>query len=248
MRTLEVRIDHNIIEAFPEITVGGFLVEGIKAAAKEIPDTTQQFQAACQALTSRGIDLQNLVNDPRISGWRSAFQGMGLKPSTFKSSPEQLARRLLKGEVISTPFPVVNIYCAISAKHLAAMGGYDLNRLSEPTITVRFVQPGVDCFTPLAGRAADMPLSERIVVYASGREVICYAFNHRDAKNSCLIQETDVAVFFSEAVNPAQYLSLSLALEELRAILVKAGARCGQIHIINKDEPGADLTIDDSGA
>ena len=202
-----------LLDRFPDCRAGGFLVHGLRAAAARLAEEPEPLSAA--ALETAGITQQNLADEPRIQAWRRAIARCGLKPSTYKSSPEQLAARLLRGKGISTPLPVVNAYCAISIRHLAPMGGYDLRRLPEPAITLRLARPGEDVFQPLGGRAEDMPLTENVAVYASGSEVICWAFNHRDSARTCLEAETDEAVFFSEAVAPEQHAGLEAGLREL---------------------------------
>jgi hypothetical protein len=58
----------------------------------------------------------NLGDDPGIAGWREAFRLQGLKPSRYRTSPEALARRVLRGDRIQTTLPVVNAYNAVSVR------------------------------------------------------------------------------------------------------------------------------------
>jgi DNA/RNA-binding domain of Phe-tRNA-synthetase-like protein len=240
--TITLEIEQRVIDSFPEIAVGGFLVKELDSAAVSLRAGAEQMESARAALAQE-VSLQNLVNDPRIRDWRDAFTRMGLKASTFKCSAEQLARRLLKGDTIRTPLPVVDTYCAISARHLCPMGGYDLDRLQASQVAVRFARPETDRFTPLSGRREDMPLSPYTVVYACGDEVICWAFNYRDSRTSCLSPETQDAVFFSEAVTRLQLPSVERALEELRVLLADAGAQAGEIRFAMANKPQSPLAF-----
>lgn len=241
---LEFEIDQAVINEFPDIIVAGFLVGRLRASSELLTGLDQRMDVARNRLTVQGLTLQNLVNDPRITAWRNAFQKMGLKPSTYKSSPEQLARRLLKGETVSTPLPVVDAYCAVSAQQLAAMGGYDVSRLPEKKVTVRSGQPETDRFVPLAGRVEEMPLTTRVVIYASGNEVICYAFNHRDSRNTCLQRETDIAVFFCEGVADAHHEGVADAIKELQSLLSDSGALVGAASFASKESRSACLRLE----
>ena len=243
IKTISIGIEQQTINSFPRIVVGGFLAKGLGKAANRLGEDAEQMRAARGALLEEGLSLENLVNDPRICGWREAFMRMGLKPSTFKSSAEQLARRLLKGDLIRTPLPVVNLYCAISAKHVCPMGGYDLARLPERQVTVRFARPESDRFTPLGGQAESMPLSPYVAVYACGSEIICWGFNHRDSRMTCLSTETQDAVFFAESVTEAQLPSIKKALGELRDRLAVAGAEVGEVGFAAYNTPQALLTF-----
>lgn len=244
MITLELKVRPEVREKFNGFSAGGFLVtnleraqQGLQAAAAE------EMVNAVSALTEQGLNMQNLVNDPRIAAWRDAFSSSGLKPSTYKSSPEQLARRLLRGELIETPLPLVTTYCAVAARHLAALGGYDLNSLPERRVEVRFAQAEADSFKPLAGRSEDMPLKPGVVVYAAGHEVLCYSFNHRDSKATCLTPHTSQAVFFGEGVNNVQVDAARRALTELSSLLREAGAYTSEVTFIEGSKLEAELTL-----
>ena len=70
-----------------------------------------------------------------------------------------------------------------------------------------------------------MPLTDKIMIYASGDEVLCYAYNHRDSSVTSLTGETDNAIFLGEALTERQAIAIDAAFRELEATLVAAGAR-----------------------
>lgn len=242
MRKLEVRIDARVSASFPDVLVGGFLVTGLDNAAQSLPPGDSLFEEVRAILDSKGLKVETLTLDPRIEAWRTAFAKCGLKPSTFKSSPEQLARRILKGLPVTTLLPVVDNYCMVSAKHLAPLGGYDLDRLGSACIDLRPGSPKTDHFAPLAGRAEDMPIDKNVIVYADGGGVICWAFNHRDSRETSLTGDTRDAVFLGEAVDLSQQGSLRAALAELKEILEGQGAHAGDIAFAHSDCPEIELT------
>ncbi|HET9227032.1 MAG TPA: phenylalanine--tRNA ligase beta subunit-related protein [Thermoanaerobaculia bacterium] len=217
MTEIRIEIDPAVLEQFPDCRVGGFLARGLRAAAVKPEEPTLE-----------GVSLETLTEEPRIREWRKAYQQIGVKPSTYRGSAEQLARRLLKGSWISTPLPMVNLYSAVSVKHLTPMGAYDVERLPEPSVVLRFPREG-DVFQPLGGRPEDMPLRSNVVVYASGSEITCWAFNHRDSAKTALHDETDLGIFMAEAVSPLQYESLDAAFSELARELREAGAEVGEL-------------------
>lgn len=226
--TDEIRfeIDPAILERFPACRVGGFLVRGLAEAAGRAK--LEAAETLTAPLTDQGVTVESISEEPRIREWRKAFQESGLKPSTYKCSAEQLVRRLLKGSWISTPLPLVNLYSAVSVKHLTPMGAYDVTRLPRPEVALRLPREG-DIFQPLGARPEDMPLKPTVPVYASGSEVTCWAFNHRDSAVTCLRPDTDVGVFMAEAVSEIQYPSLKAALEDLARDLAEAGATVGSL-------------------
>jgi DNA/RNA-binding domain of Phe-tRNA-synthetase-like protein len=240
MAEIRIAIDPAVLERFPDCRVGGFLARGLRAAAGKLKLEGSETLAA--PLTVQGVSVESLSEEPRIREWRKAYQAIGVKPSTYKGSAEQLARRLLKGSWISTPLPLVNLYSAVSVKHLSPMGAYDVERLPDPSVVLRFPREG-DVFHPLGGRPEDMPLRPGVVVYASGSEVTCWAFNHRDSVKTCLHADTDLGLFMGEAVAPIQYDALDAAFSELARDLREAGADVGETLYANASNPAASVRL-----
>lgn len=223
---LNIAIDTDVHSEYPEVIVGAFSAAGL--GRLELGSATPLFDDARGRLTHNGLTVENLTRHPAVAAWRDTFQRSGLKPSTFKSSPEQLARRILKGEAISTQFSLVDLYCAVSVRHLAPLGAYDLSCLPAAEVTLRRGKAG-DVFRPLAGRAEDMPITGRTVLYASLNEVLCWGWNHRDSRTTCLRSTTTEAVFMGEGVCGEHAGRLREALGDLRERVREAGGTVGPI-------------------
>jgi DNA/RNA-binding domain of Phe-tRNA-synthetase-like protein len=233
---IRIEIDREILERFPACRVGAFFAGGLRPVAESL--RPEPADALAAALASQGVSIDELSEEPRIREWRKAYQRMGLKPSAVRSSAEQLARRLLRGSWITTPLPLVNLYSAVSVKHLAPLGGFDAERLPGADITLRLAREG-DVFHPLGGRPEDMPLRPEVAVYAAGQEVLSWAINHRDSTATCLLPETEVGLFMGEAVAENQTIPLTAALAELRETLRSAGATVGEIVYVDSAAPSA---------
>lgn len=241
-----LRLDATVLERFPELSVGGFAVEGVDRAAAALDQAVLEglWAGARAALDGAGARLETAAELPPVRGWRQAFAACGVKPSTYRSSVEALVRRVLKEGAVRTPIAAVTAYCALSVRHLAPLGGYDADRLPSREVVVRAARPGADRFSPLGGRAEDMPLGERVVVYASGDTVICWSFNHRDSRDTCLVEETRAAVFFGEALSAEGRADVAAALEALRTLLVSCGARATPIAFADAAAPVLALSPD----
>jgi DNA/RNA-binding domain of Phe-tRNA-synthetase-like protein len=122
------------------------------------------------------------------------------------------------------------------------MGAYDVERLPAPSVVLRFPREG-DVFHPLGGRPEDMPLKPTVVVYASGSEVLCWSFNHRDSAKTALHADTDVGMFMAEAVAHIQYESLDAAFAELARDLRDAGAEVGELTYVSASVPAATVRL-----
>ena len=222
MPSRTVLIAGDIVGRHPEILGGGLLAAGLRGVTPPpLPEDT------AQALVGQDVTIELVADHPLVKDWRSAIAACGLKPSTYKSSPEQLARRTLKSGPVHTGLPLVDLYCEVATRHLAPLGGYDVDRLPPEDVELRLARPGTDAFVPLGG--GDMPLTDKVAVYASGSTVLCWAYNCRDSRETCLTEDTDTGLFLGEAVTARQHGALRAALEDLAERLSAAGAEVGGI-------------------
>ena len=108
-------------------------------------------------------------------------------------------------------------------------------------LTLRLGRPQTDAFLPLGGDPADMPVTEQVVVYAAGDRVLCWAYNVRDSRETCLTADTRCAVFMGEAVARCQHEALRSVLRDLSSRLTRLGARAGEIRFFDGHTPRGDL-------
>lgn len=202
-------------------------------AAQPFPEDT------ALALVNQDVTIELVADHPLVRDWRTAIAACGLKPSTWKSSPEQLARRTLKSGPVRTGLALVDLYCEVATRHLAPLGGYDVDRLPAQPISLRLAQES-DTFVPLGG--GDMPSTDKVAVYAAGSTVLCWAYNCRDSRETCLTEDTDTGLFLGEAVTARQRGALRIALADLAGRLSAAGARVGPMVFADAEHP--DITIE----
>ncbi|HEX2046618.1 MAG TPA: phenylalanine--tRNA ligase beta subunit-related protein [Acidimicrobiales bacterium] len=235
MPSRTVTIAGEVAGRHPEILVGGVLATGLRGITlPALPDDT------AQALVSQDVTIELVADHPLIKDWRAAIVACGLKPSTYKSSPEQLARRALKSGPVRTGLPLVDLYCEVATRHLAPLGGYDVDRLPPEDIELRLAGPD-DVFDPIGG--GQMPLTDKVAVYASGSSVLCWAYNCRDSRETCLTEHTETALFLGEAVTARQHAALRAALEDLAGRLSTAGAQVGDVAYTGAEMPRMDVSL-----
>jgi len=231
-------IGGSIAARHPELLVGGLLASNLRAAATCVAG--QPFpEDTARALVNQDVTIELVADHPLIRDWRTAIAACGLKPSTWKSSPEQLARRTLKGGLVRSGLDLVDLYCEVATRHLAPLAGYDVARLPSEPIVLRLADPGSDIFVPLGG--GDVPLTDKVAVYAAGSTVLRWAFNCRDSRETCLTGDTDTGLFLGEAVTVVQHAALRVALADLAARLTAAGGEVGPTGFADAEHP--DLTI-----
>lgn len=169
------------------------------------------------------LGADNLAEHPVIFGWRQIFAAQGLKPSQYRSSLEALMRRLTKGQAVNVGVPAVDLYNALSVSALAPMGAYDVDKLADAPIVLRYAEPLTDTFMPIGGKAEDFPLTDGIIVYAQNSDVLCWAVNHRDSDSSRVEPSSERVVFFAEGLTASQVENAEVAIVQLRAKLQSLG-------------------------
>jgi DNA/RNA-binding domain of Phe-tRNA-synthetase-like protein len=134
-----------------------------------------------------------------------------VKPSRHRSSIEGLVRSVQGGGPRSIS-PLVDLYNAVSLRHLLPCGGEDLDAI-EGDLRLTLAAGG-ESFVPL-GSAEESPPAAGEVVYADDAGIVCRAWNWREAERTKLTEETTRAVLVIEALPPRTADELLAACGEL---------------------------------
>ncbi len=230
-------IDPCIFEEVPGVRVGVLAAHGVDNAIGD-PEI-----GALLAETQRRVaeDLAGtvVVEHPRIAPWRDAYRRFGAKPKKYRSSIENLVRRLGKGNPLPSIGPLVDLYNVVSLRHLLPVGGEDLERTAGP---IRLTFAGDD--EPpvrLLGERHERPPHAGEVIYTDDRGAICRRWNWKEADRTKLTPETRHAVLVIEALPPAGEAELTAALDDLARLI---GRFCGgrvHRHLLGPESMAADL-------
>ncbi len=215
-----VRCDEKLFQSFPAASIHGAVFSGVSNVDENISE--QWKLKASESIGGSGITVERLLEFSEFKEWRNAFQKFGVKAGKYRSSVEQLYRRALKGEIIQTKLPVVNLYCYVSLIQIAPMAGYDLDKI-QGDIAIRLTGDGEE-FTAI-GEQQPFTSDPGVVVYADDGGIICWAWNHRDAARTCLTQQSDRVIFFADSAVSESRSRAAAAIEQLSEILTSAGAR-----------------------
>jgi DNA/RNA-binding domain of Phe-tRNA-synthetase-like protein len=221
--TTNFRIQKDVLGLFPELRVFSVLVRGATPSPAFIELGTRRLEEAVTHLRQLLPTSEALMGTPLITQWRDAYRSMCVKPSAYRCSFEALGRRAIAGKSLDTGVPAVNLYNAASIRHMACLGAYDVMRLADTPLELRFCRPEEDRFSPLGGSSSEMPLRSGLVVYAQDSEVLCWGLNHRDSERTCLRAETTDMVFMAEGVTPGHAEHAQKALAAIRADLQQLG-------------------------
>ena len=206
---------------FPEALIGIVVANGVDNRRDDAGASEALAAAALQA--ARAIGEGDLAAHPAVAPWREAYRRFGVKPSRHRSSIEGLLRSVHAGGPRSIG-PLVDLYNAVSLRHLLPCGGEDLDAVEGDLRLTLAV--GGESFTPL-GSAEDSPPAAGEVVYADEAGIVCRAWNWREAERTKLTEETTRAVLVIEALPPRTADELLAACGDLaESVSGHLGATC----------------------
>ena len=132
-----------------------------------------------EGLRARG--LERAADDPHVAAWRAAFSAFGAKPSKFNCSAEALAGRVLKGGELPRINRLVDVYNAISVRHMVPVGGEDADRLEgSPRLVIATGEEAFD--------GPDGPPKPGEVVWRDDAGVTCRRWNWRQGRRTALTE------------------------------------------------------------
>jgi DNA/RNA-binding domain of Phe-tRNA-synthetase-like protein len=206
---------------FPEALIGIVVASGIDNRRAE--EEARAELAAAVAQVTPAIDGHELAAHPAVAPWREAYRRFGVKPSRHRSSIEGLLRSVPAGGPRSIN-PLVDLYNAVSLRHMLPCGGEDLAAVrGDMRLTLA---AGGESFVPL-GSAEESPPLPGEVVYADDAGIICRAWNWREAERTKLTSETTRAVLVIEALPPRTAGDLLAACGDLaESVSNHLGASC----------------------
>jgi DNA/RNA-binding domain of Phe-tRNA-synthetase-like protein len=158
---------------------------------------------------------------PHIAAWRHAYSRFGSKPSRYQCSAEALLRRSLADEL--PPINrLVDLYNAVSLRHVLPIGGEDADRLSGELVlrmargNERFQEGSADAL------AEPVPVNSGEPIWIDDLDVTCRRWNWRQGARTALGEQTRNAFFVLDALAPYTEDDLDRAT----AALVEALREC----------------------
>jgi DNA/RNA-binding domain of Phe-tRNA-synthetase-like protein len=164
------------------------------------------------------MSLDMLSTNPAIYAWREAYKSFGAKPKKYLSSLESLLARTLKGQDIPPINGLVDVYNAISVKHLLPVGGEDWEQLTSDLVLT--VATGSEPFVAMQEGVETVTYPEPgEIIWADRTGVTCRRWNWRQGLRTRLTEETRHVYFVLDRLAPYSLEALKAAGEELKQTL-----------------------------
>lgn len=206
-------IEPAVLERFPSYRCLVVYATGLTNAPSE-PETQRLLTEAFEGLGAAADDPKS---DPHIAAWRQTYSAFGAKPSRYPSSVEALISRA-RGAGPPAINALVDVYNAISIRHVLPIGGEDWDRLAGPG-TLRFAD-GSEPFVVVGGDEEEVTNPKPGEVIWSDREgVTCRRWNWRQCRRTRLEPDSTAAYFLLEAIGEYPTERLEEAGADLRGQL-----------------------------
>ncbi|CAA9489500.1 MAG: FIG01129170: hypothetical protein [uncultured Solirubrobacteraceae bacterium] len=210
----EVHVDRAVHAGHPGYVALVLLASGV---ANGPSDAGSEAQLAAAEEHLRRSGLGRVTDHPHIAAWRAAFSAFGAKPSRYPSSAEALVARVLKGQELPRVNVLVDLYNAVSVRHVVPVGGEDADRLEGPLRLA--VAAGGEPFDPRGDGTAVEPVAAGEVVWRDDRGVTCRRWNWRQGRRTQLTEDTTRAFFVFDRLEGLTRDELHHAAGELSQLL-----------------------------
>ena len=210
-----LRVAPEIFRKFPDALIGVVAFSGVDNAGE-----SAEVTAALRAEEDRAAAAfggVSIPDHPRIAPWRAAYRAFGAKPKDHPSSIENLVRRAAKGQRLPHVNRLVDLYNAVSLRHVVPVGGEDLASV-EGDVELAFAgenEPPVR----LLGEPEPRPPKPGEVIYRDAVGALCRRWNWKEADRTKLTEATRDGFLVVEALPPIMRPELAAALTDLAEMI-----------------------------
>ncbi|MFJ9179436.1 B3/4 domain-containing protein [Streptomyces sp. NPDC102360] len=231
------RITPAVAEAFPDTLIAVVTATGLRgreawpSTATALDDLEQQLADGSWAPADE--------SDPRIEAWHTAYRSFGTNPRRIRPSVDALGRRMAKKGSLPRINPAVDSYNVVSVHHGLPAGAFDLDHVTGD-VDIRYAD-GSEEFTPLGEPDTVEHPKAGEIIYTDAGIVLTRHWNHRDAHQTCVTEDSTHVVFVLETLHATRdgHL-LKTAAEELHGLL-QPHAEQTRVYYLSQEQPAVDV-------
>jgi DNA/RNA-binding domain of Phe-tRNA-synthetase-like protein len=234
---MDLKIADRLFTEFPGAFLGVVIAHGIDNAGEKA--AVMQRLREAEAHTVEAFKAGPVAEHPHIAVWREAYRKFGSKPKDYPSSVENLVRRVSKGHTLPHINTLVDIYNAVSLRHVLPVGGEDLDKL-EGEVWLTFAGSD-EAPVKLLGEKDERAPYAGEVIYKDQVGAICRRWNWKEAERTKFTESTRNAFMVIEGLPPVSVAAVETALRELAdAVLFYCGGTVVTT-LLNADNPQVKL-------
>lgn len=231
------RVEPEVFARFPQLFRGVVVAWGI--------DNSRTDSAATQLLREEEERARDAGIGPahsRLSVWSQAYHELGAAPEKHASSIHRLARRIAQRTPVRSVSPVVDLFNAISLKHLLPVGGDCVDQITGD-LTLGLAR-GSEAFSPLnRSKKAERP-GEGEVIYVNRRSnrVLCRLWHCRGADFSRITRQTRCAVAYLDGLTSVVSAEEVIeATEALALLILRSCQGVVSTHYLDRGRPETEI-------
>lgn len=209
---MNIHVTPDIFEMFPALKIGVVVARGIdnEGSSADVSRLLDEAMSHARRISS----VEELDAAPTITSWRAAYAKFQAKPKKYRSSVESLYQMLLAGRRLPSISKLVDIYNAVSVKHVVPVGGDDIDRVEGDILLKRAA--GNEPFVPLNGAEVEHPKPGE-VVYVDDKDVLCRRWNWRECQKTQFTAATRNAILMIEGLESTTAAQIRAIADELAA-------------------------------
>jgi DNA/RNA-binding domain of Phe-tRNA-synthetase-like protein len=219
----KLKLASNIVEKCPDYHAVVIYAKGLENS--ESDESSTALLRSAEAKQRELFGVEKASSHPHITAWRDEFKNFGAKPSKFPCSVEALLSRTLKEQDIPTINRLVDLYNAVSIKHVLPVGGEDWDHLTSDLV-LTFATGEEPFITNQNGEPVTDYPSPNEVIWADSSGVTCRRWNWRQCQRTQLTVDTRNAYFVLDRLPPYSLDSLMVAGQELMDTLQQFSPNC----------------------
>jgi DNA/RNA-binding domain of Phe-tRNA-synthetase-like protein len=185
-------VDERLFHLFPFLRIGILVCDINNTLYGE-----DKLEAIVES-TRGHFRYEKAEDHPHIRAWHEAFERVGIPVSTYQSSVETFLKRALRGGPFPRISPVVDLYNAVSLKHIVPMRGHDIACLSGD-VYLTFAE-GTEVFVPIDTGEQEI-VDKGEVVYRDDRGVLTRRWVWRQSNNDKVVAETTSVLITADVMD-----------------------------------------------
>ena len=206
-------VTDEVLARHPTYTAVVVLAGGVRNGPSDAASEARLRDAEASA----AVLGEPLAAHPHLAAWREAFAAHGIKAKRHPCSAEALVRRAREPGGLPRINRLVDLYNAISVRHVIPLGGEDSDALHG--VNVLRLATGEEASDVRGGSGTAEPAAPGEPVWADDAGITCRRWSWRQGDRTRLTEATTRAQFLLEGLDPLPAADLDAAADDLVATL-----------------------------
>lgn len=204
-QSYRIAIHSDIFKQFPEAKIACSLIKvpvknGRNTKGAEAKYLSEYKQKVAKLVMERGVTPENYMEIPVCRSWQKVYSSFnaGDKKSTIenligRAVREQGKLQAGKSADLGKISNFVDLYNCVSLEEMTPMGALDASKI-QGQITLRMGQTG-EVFKGLGREVVIEQVTPDHVVYADEVKILTWLWNHRDAAEACVPNQSETGQY-----------------------------------------------------